>query len=455
MVPAHRHLGSHGHGDQPDGHIGNAGRPGPRLGFAFQSNYISGGAGKVPTIFVTWYTAAGATISSSATFTAPGDDSTSGGTVLGTDNAPANAAFVSVTGGYTAAWANGEIHEARTISIGPYDDVSTFGAPDGWYSTVINGAQAAQTVQSLATDGTYIWAALGISGLHRNTTGSISSTVDVPAAPGGGQISLVGYANGFLLAAGSATSTTGQNTLWVVNDPLGTPTLTVIKTHANSRFVWTGISPGRSCVYAFGNVGGNGEVYKILFDPNTGSLSPAASFATYLPDGETIHALQFYAGGILMGTGRGVRLGQANGDGSIDYGPLIATTWPVRCLEPQDRYCWFGWTKYDTATSGLGRVDIGFLTDILTPARASDLMTADTTQGDVIAAVTFAPYGYTANQRPPVRVFTVAGKGLYIEDPGSRVPSAQLLTGTIRFSTSEPKTTHSIDIRHHSLPAGG
>lgn len=414
----------------------------------------SAGAGRIPTLAVNWYTAAGALIStvSQAGIAA---DSPGNQTVLIQATAPATAAFASLTISYPASVA-GEYHDIRNLNLGPYENVSALGGPDNFVASLIQAGEAAQPVQSIATNGTYVWAALGTSGLHRTEAGFRNSTANVPAAPASGQVSLVGYANGFLLAAGSAgVSATRQNSLWLVSDPLGTPALSLIKTHPNPNFVWTGIAPGRSVVYAFGNSGGNGEVYKITFDPNTGTLSTAASPATFLPDGETIHSLTFYAGGIVMGTGRGVRLGQADGAGNIDYGPLVPTLWPVRCLEPQDRYCWFGWTKYDASNSGLGRVDLGFFTDTLTPAWASDLMTADTSSGDVVGAVTFAPYGYTANQRPPVRVFTVAGEGVYIEDPGARVASGTLDTGTIRFSTSEPKTTRSLDIRHHALPAGG
>ncbi len=425
-----------------------------QYGAVLYTVYLGGGSARIPQVKVNWYTAAGALIGSTATFNAPGSDSPSAIASSGAVTAPSNAAFASLTLTFTTNWASGEIHALDTQSLAPWEDVSTVGYADSFIPTDIQMGQPAQPVQSITTDGYNLWAALGTSGLH--LWSFTTALADRPAAPASGQISLVGYANGFLLAAGSAgTSATRQNTLWLVNDPLGTPSLSVIKTHPNTNFAWTGIGPGRGCVYAWGNSGSQAEVYKILFDPNTGSLATAASFATYLPDGETIHALQFYAGGIIMGTGRGVRLGQADGAGNIDYGPLIPTDWPVRCLEPQDRYCWFGWTKYDSSNSGLGRVDLGYLTDQLTPAWASDLMTSDTTSGDVVSCVTMAPYGYTAAQRPPVRMFTVAGKGLYVEDPGSRVTTGQLETGTIRFSTSEPKTARSIDLRHHAMPAGG
>lgn len=435
---------------------GTAGFPvdgGRQYLYVFETYNISGSGPKTARAFLNWYDAAGAFISSSATTTAPTDETAGASTVSTSATAPATAAFMSMTGTWTANLTNGDVHRVA-VAITPADGAVTGGVADRWRDCDVNAGEAAQTVQSLASDGTYVWAALGTSGLHRIL--SQTATANVPAAPASGQVSLVGYANGFLLAAGSAgVASTRENSLWVVTDPLGTPALSLIKTHPNTSFKWTGISPGRSCVYAFGNSGINSEVYKITFDPNTGTLSPAASFATYLPDGETIHALAFYAGGIIMGTGKGLRLGQADGAGNIDYGPLIETPYPVRCLEPQGRYCWFGWQAYDSQTSGLGRIDLGFFTDNLTPAYASDLMTADTSTGAVVSCVTFTPYGFNQTVHPPVRIFTVAGEGVYSEDAGSRVPSGTLETGTIRFATSEPKTARSLDVRHHALPAGG
>lgn len=411
------------------------------------SKNISGSGAKVPQINVTWYDAAGATISSTTPVAGAGNDSPL--RTIGTSSqAPATAAFASVTVSYTANWTNTDVHDI-TANIGPADAIGSVVGPDNWASIDINAGEAAQTVQSMVSDGIYLWVALGTSGLHRWSAGGVS-TANVPAAPASGQISLVGYANGRLLAAGSAgVATSRQNSLWEVTGPISAPALSLIKTHESTSFQWTVIAPGRNCVYAAGNNGNNGEVYKILFDPNTGGLSTAASPATYLPDGETIHSLQFYAGGIMMGTGKGVRIGTADGAGNIDYGPLISTEWPVRCLEPQDRYCWFGWTKYDNTNSGLGRIDLGFLTDTLTPAWASDLMTADSSTGDTVACVTFSPYGYQALQRPPVRVFTVGGEGAYIEDTYSYVPDGSLETGTIRYSTSEPKYARTADLMYH------
>ena len=450
-----RHLSRRGQRLVAVGNQRDPGRGGREYEVSIWSIYVSGGAAKTVQISVTWYDGAGSTISTSSNFPASGvDTSPQGATAGGTVTAPVGAGFARVNVSYTTNFSNGEVHKINWVNLAPSGPVGLVTA-DNFKSSVINAGEGAQTVQSIATNGTYVWAALGTSGLHRTLGLAETSTANVPAAPGGGQISLVGYAAPFLLAAGSTSSTSGRNTLWRVDSPLGvTPTLVEIKTHDNPSFAWEGIALGRSCVYVWGNAGGTGEIYKVTFDPNAGTLSTAASPATSWVDGETIHTLCFYAGFIILGTGHGVRIGQADGAGNIDYGGLIGTEWPVRCLEPQDRYCWFGWTRYDILNSGLGRVDLGFQTDELIPAWASDLMTSDATQGDVTSCVTFSPYGYSLSQRDSVRVFAVAGEGVYIEDDSSFVPSGQVETGTVRFSTSEPKTVRSVDLRHHALPAG-
>jgi hypothetical protein len=337
-----------------------------------------------------------------------------------------------------------------------------------WTSSVINAGEGAQNVTSLATDGYYVWAALGTSGLHRTVRGASSSTANVPAAPAGGNIGLVGYALGRLLVAGSATSTTQRNVLWEVLPTIVAPALSpaaapYLMTHANTGFVWTGITPGRNCIYVFGNTpgdvlnlsygvdqGGTGEVYKVSLSATDTALT-TPSPATYLPDGESIHDVRFYAGGVILATSRGLRLGQADGAGNIDYGPLVVTTKPVLALEPQDRYVWF-----TGSNEGLHRADLGYFTDPLTPAWAPDAVITDTsaTQALVKAAVSL-----TSSPNP---VFLYHGAVVSGSDPsGVYRPSGSVLkpigyveTGQLRFGTTESKTIRAAEIRHSAIPAG-
>lgn len=294
-----------------------------------------------------------------------------------------------------------------------------------WTSADIHAGQAAQTVNSIATDGYNVWAALGASGLHRTVRAATASTADVPAQA----CTLVGYALGRLLIANA-------NVLYEVTSPISAPAAVAIHTHQNTDFVWSVIAPGRNVIYAAGNSGGNAEVYRIGINPDT-TLAPPI-FATYLPDGEEIHAIQFYAGGVILGTGKGLRMAMADGSGNLDYGPLVTATSPVRCLEPQDRWVWYGLTNYDATSTGLGRADLGFFTGTLTPAWASDLMR--TGQGDVLSVATYSDKRY----------FSVSGDGVYGEMT-DRVASATLETGAIRFGTTESKLARSVNLRHHLL----
>jgi hypothetical protein len=385
---------------------------------------------RTTTFFVDWYDSAGALISSTTIW--------SSADAVGWANqinraiwSPATAAYAALRYVVTGNGAANEDHYIDDV----YFEARSNVAGDVWTSMVIHGGEAAQTVQSITTNGYYVWAALGSSGIHRVLAGSSAATVNVPA----GTFDLVGYANGRLLAG-------NDNILYEITAPITAPAATALFTHQSADFQWAGISPGRNCIYAFGNsggTGGNGEIYRIGIEATSTALG-APTFASYLPDGETIHALQFYAGIVILGTGKGVRVGTADAQGNIDYGSLIETPGPVRCLEPQGRYVWFGWSNYDSTSTGLGRIDLGTFTETLVPAWSSDLMA--TAQGNVLSAVSFAPYNSTDVRR----YFAVSGVGVYGEDE-IRVPSGTLETGTFRFGTTERKNLRSIEVRHHAL----
>jgi hypothetical protein len=327
---------------------------------------------------------------------------------------------------------------------------------------------AVAQITSLATDGYYIWAAQGTTGLSRTVKGATSSTANLPAAPAGGNIVLVGYALGRLLVGGSATSTTQANVLFEVLPAITAPALSpatapYLMTHPNAEFTWKGIGPGRNCIYVWGNTpgdvvnlsygvsqGGTGEVYKVTLGATDTALT-TPSPATYLPDGESIYDVRFYAGGVILATSRGLRLGQADGAGNIDYGPLVATTKPVLALEPQDRYVWF-----TGSNEGLYRADLGFFTDPLTPAWAPDAVITDTsaTQALVKAAVSLTS--------APNPVFLYKGSVISGSDPSGVYrhsatvlkPTGYVETGQLRFGTTESKTMRAMEVRHSAIPAG-
>lgn len=236
-----------------------------------------------------------------------------------------------------------------------------------------------------------------------------------------------------------------------------------------------------NCLYAFGNVpagpiylnlgfeyGGKAEIYRITANPTDGALT-APTIATYLPDGESIHALVFYAGGIIMGTSRGVRVGIADAVGNIDYGPLIETYYPVCALEPQDRWCFFGIsdmknTYVSGIKRGLGRLDLGYFTDTLTPAWAQDLEYPTNDIYNVTSIASLSGTGVSSFDLKNLIWAVDAGafssdpRGVYrvdtLADGDSAWADMHLQTGRISFSTAEPKTLRSFEVRHSPLFTG-
>ena len=133
-----------------------------------------------------------------------------------------------------------------------------------------------------------------------------------------------------------------------------------------------------------------------------------------------------------------MRLATPDNAGNLVIGGVIPTTAPVRALEPQDRFVWFGWTNYDSVSTGLGRMDLSQFIDPLVPAYASDLM--HTAQGDVLSVT------YWNNKV----VFSVSGEGVYIED-SVPVASGVLNSGKITHGISDPKVAVFIDLKHQPL----
>jgi hypothetical protein len=101
---------------------------------------------------------------------------------------------------------------------------------------------------------------------------------------------------------------------------------------------------------------------------------------------------------------------------------------------------WFGWTNYDSTSTGLGRLDLKTFIDDLTPAYASDLMA--TGQGTVTSVVTYLGK----------RWFTATGLGAYRETT-SKVASGTVVSGRITYGLPDTKTAVKIDVRHDPLPA--
>lgn len=301
----------------------------------------------------------------------------------------------------------------------------TVGSP-AFTSAVIQAGEVAQNVKAIATDGRQVYAALGTNFLHRTTRGAATST-HYWTPPAGTSVDLVAFVKGRLMATAgfrlyNVTGSAAQNEL--------TPT------DFNSDWAWTAFGEAPRAILCAGFSGDKSRIYAITITPEGTKLGAPIEVGS-LPDGEIVRSLGYYLGAVIIGTDKGVRLAQSEG-GGLAIGPLVNLDQTVRCFEAQDRFVWFGWTNYDSGSTGLGRLDLLTFTQPLTAAYASDLMAS--AQGAVSAVGTFQGR----------RVFTVNGNGLWAEGT-NLVASGTIETGSVAFSLPDPKVAFAVDVRHKAL----
>lgn len=293
-----------------------------------------------------------------------------------------------------------------------------------WTSADIQAGEPGTTVKAITSDGTRVFAALGANGIHVTDSGAITS---------------VHYSNvdaDCLEWLKSRLFAGDGNVLYEIVTA-GLPAApTPLFTHPSPGFQWVGFCDGQANVYAAGYSGDKSQVYRIGIKSDGSGLS-APVVAGELPDGEIVTGIGSYLGYVFIGSNLGVRIALPSSDGSLQVGALVRTTTNVTCFEGQDQFMWFGWTNYDSTSTGLGRMSLAFLNEDV-PAYASDLMAS--AQGAIQGVVTL-------NDQ---RVFTVAGAGVYQEGT-SKVTSGVLETGRAAWDVGEPKIALSVQARHSSF----
>lgn len=216
---------------------------------------------------------------------------------------------------------------------------------------------------------------------------------------------------------------------------------TAIYTHPDTAFRWYSACSGSQFIYVLGRAGDRTTIHKIGIKPDGTGLLPAIVAAT-LPDGEIGYTIESYLGYIFIGTDKGVRMAQADGNGDLVLGAIIPTSQPVRCFEGQDRFVWYGnsaisgqYTDIEerfpsTPVCGLGRMDLStFTIGPLVPAYANDMYTLEETGKDVQSVTTYL------NKR----VFSVKDAGVFFESV-NKVESGWLKQGIVSFSVEDLKT---------------
>ena len=294
---------------------------------------------------------------------------------------------------------------------------------DATLASAATGLPAAAPT-GICTDGYNVYTTHSASGIYSSNTGTGAFASYNPRAANG----ICAYVKGRLIVSNDN----------LVLNITGAGTETSLVPNAPSNFRWVGAAEGPSFIYLAGYQGDKSLIYKTAIKAD-GTALDVAAVAGELPDGEVVRSVQGYLSMLLVGTDKGVRVFQLDAAGNLaGSSKVIPTPNAVYCFEPQDRFVWFGWTNYDSVSTGLGRLDLGNFTDPLTPAWWSDLMC--TSQGAVQSVVTFGG----------VRVFTVSGLGVQAEST-NKVASGSLDSGLITYGLPDPKVAMSLDVHHRAL----
>jgi len=293
---------------------------------------------------------------------------------------------------------------------------------------------------SLCTDGVNVYSAWGTNRVYI-TDAAGGPTAAAAFVTSGNPVSLVAYVKGRLLAA-------HNNNLYEITGSGALPA--PLFTHVTAAWVWVGFAEGNGFIYAAGNAGAQGNVYKIAVEKETTALGKPAAAIAGLPPGETIHSIHGALGFVFLGTSRGVRFCVPTQNGDLNVGSLIPTGAAVRCFTTWDRFTWFGWSNYDGNSTGLGRLDPSVVNDesgALVPAYASDVMA--TTSGVVNAVAILPSAGDHAHP-----VFAVDTSGVWRCIADKPVASGELRTGLISYGIPDTKLAAFLDPRHSPLPDG-
>lgn len=309
-----------------------------------------------------------------------------------------------------------------------YTTDPTAGTPS-WTTVASTPAATPGTISALASDGYNVWVAYNASGIYDTNTGTSAA-----AAYRTGQVDTIAYVKGRLMCSAGPS-------IYNVTSGGGGALPTALFTQANTDFDWVGFAAGHSQIYAGGLSGDKSLIYRIPVKAD-GSGLDLPVVAGELPDGETITSIGGYLGFIFVGTSRGIRFASADAQGNLTFGAPFGPT-SCLCFEGQDRFVWFGWTNYDSASTGLGRFDLTAFGDVerRQPAYATDLMA--TTQGSVRSVITWGNKRY----------FTVGADGMWGQDT-PLVASGTLETGLIGFDLPEDKVAVQLRTRYGSSFAG-
>lgn len=342
--------------------------------------------------------------------------------------------------------------ELQVITVGAYvyiNDNGTVRYSTGNLSSwsAVAGVTAATTSAALATDGNNVYIAAAASGIYLITTPGSTAASWVT-----GTVNYIWYAGGQLIcAAGNVlynvtTATTSSGSLPAA-----------LLTQPNGKFVWSSCAAGSSWVYLGGYTSNTSSNFSVIYKTQmntTGTALTVPIAAATLPGGESVLALFAYANFMLVGTSLGARFCETLGlndpggnAGDLKMGPIVPdqiqqVSKPVRAFTGQFKYVWFGWSNYDSVSTGLGRMDLSTFIDQQAPAYTSDLMV--TGAGEIVSMDWYNGLNNIAGVFTGSPIFVVSGVGVYTA-ASTYVSSGTIDTGYITYGLPDAKLARLFD----------
>jgi hypothetical protein len=307
----------------------------------------------------------------------------------------------------------------------------------GGTSTTITQAGTASTIFSLTTNGSNYYFINGTH-IHKGSVGATPADTEIYNATV--TRATIRYVKQRLIAAignviyeldATRTSSTGLPT--------------ALYTHPNANWVWSSIAEGPQAIYISGYDpnGTSSSVFKVGLDATTSNSLGFPTLETPtviidMPEGERINDFDVYLGVYaVLATNLGFRVGIADTNGDVQYGPLLFKDAPCNAIAFRDNFAYLS-SKVD-GEAGLVRVDLS------TTVLGNSLFFP--WAWDLIAAGTSTTANQVAFFGNSDRAAFTNGNNTWAESTTSVVAEGYLRTGYIRYNTLETKIFKLIQAR--------
>jgi len=299
------------------------------------------------------------------------------------------------------------------------------------FTTVTN--TNASKLHSITSDGYNVFFSYADGDIDQTNAGTTAASDYITGIEAG----KLDYVKGRLMVAGQGAD---KHKIWNITTAPGSSANnpTALYTHPNSSFTWIGFAAGQNHIYCAGYAGNKSIIYKTTIEAD-GTALKIPSVAGELPFGEIVTSIHGYLGYVLIGLTTGFRFCSSDENGNLVVGPLVNIGASVNAFSGVGQFVYFGWTNYDSVSTGIGRMNVADQVSVNQPAYASDLMV--TGQGSVLDIHEFGG-------EP---IFTISGLGAYRQHPSNLVASGTLETGIYRWGVGDAKFVPKWDLRTEPL----